>query len=122
MRASNHIPVAKICARIENINEVWFYDSANRLTNITHSYNGGANTLQSYTYGHSGRATTKEVREDGQGPPGHRIIERWQAGIHAGFFCWCVRRDERQCPGLALRQEGNGVRLLHVKLYANLQA
>jgi len=26
MRASNHIPVAKICARIENINEVWLYD------------------------------------------------------------------------------------------------
>ena len=27
MRASNHIPVAKICARIENINEVWLYDT-----------------------------------------------------------------------------------------------
>jgi len=116
MRASNHIPVAKICARIENINEVWFYNAVGQVTSNTNA-NG-----YTASYGHSGRATTKEVREDGQGPPGHRIIERWQAGIHAGFFCWCVRRDERQCPGLALRQEGNGVRLLHVKLYANLQA
>src|SRR6516164_11390276 len=37
MRASNHIPVAKICARIENINEVWFYNTKGDLTTFTNA-------------------------------------------------------------------------------------
>ena len=52
MRASNHIPVAKICARIENINEVWFYDAAGRQTSVT----GGGGTT-TYAFNAAGNLT-----------------------------------------------------------------
>src|SRR6516165_2745523 len=52
MRASNHIPVAKICARIENINEVWLYNADNLITNYT-----GPEGSLTFTYNHNGQLT-----------------------------------------------------------------
>src|SRR6516164_5865852 len=59
MRASNHIPVAKICARIENINEVWFYDADGRTTKTQVSYPGSglATVTLSYAYDAYGNRT-----------------------------------------------------------------
>src|SRR6516162_2135507 len=75
MRASNHIPVPKICARIENINEVWFYDAAGNMTSstdyaghqMTYSYNGvglrtgetwvGGSYAATFTYDPAGQMT-----------------------------------------------------------------
>src|SRR6516164_9080599 len=89
MRASNHIPVAKICARIENINEVWLYNAVGQVTSSTNA-NG---YTASYGYDAAGNMTSSTDYAGHQmtysyNGVGLRTGETWVGGSYSATFTY----------------------------------
>src|SRR6516164_7333977 len=94
MRASNHIPVAKICARIENINEVYAYNAVGQVTSSTNA-NG---YTASYGYDAAGNMTSSTDYAGHQmtysyNGVGLRTGETWVGGSYAATFTYDPARQ-----------------------------